>query len=84
MTGKKNFNNQSFPEDSEKINWNQVPQLNQDNVNITFENYLNIVNTLINFYAPLQNLNKNKESFNKNHGLQKESKTQLKRKSALN
>ena len=40
------------------------------------------MNTLINSCAPLQNLNKNKESFHKNHGLQKESKMQLKRKSA--
>ena len=41
------------------------------------------MNTLINSCAPLQNLHKNKESFHKNHGLQKESKMQLKRKSAL-
>ena len=41
------FNNQSFLQDFEKINWNQVLQLNQNNVNITFENYLNTVNTLI-------------------------------------
>ena len=53
-----NFNNQSFLEDFEKINWNQVLQLNQDNVNITFEIYLNTVNTLINCHAPLKKLNK--------------------------
>ena len=35
------FNNQSFLQDFEKINWNQVLQLNQDNVKITFEDYLN-------------------------------------------
>ena len=74
------FNNQSFLQDFEKIKWNQVLQLNQNNVKITFENYLSTVNTLINSYAPLKNLTKNKESFNKNHGLLKEFKLQLKRK----
>ena len=38
------------------------------------------MNTLINSDAPLKNSTKNKESFNKNHGLLKESKMQLKRK----
>ena len=46
-----NFNNQLFPEDFEKINWNQVLKLNQDNVNITFENHLNTMNTLINCHV---------------------------------
>ena len=49
------FNDQPFLQDFEKINWNQVLQLNQNNVNITFENYLNTVNTLINSHAPLKN-----------------------------
>ena len=48
------FNNQSFLKDFEKINWNQVLQLNQNNVNTTFENYLNTVNTLIKSHAPLK------------------------------
>ena len=52
------FSNQSFLQDFEKINWNQVFQLNQNNVNITFENYLSTVNTLINSHAPLKKLNK--------------------------
>ena len=56
-----NFNNQSFLEDFEKIKWNQALQLNQDSVNITFENYLNTMNTLINYHPPLKNSTKNKE-----------------------
>ena len=60
-------------------NFNNL-QLNQNNVNITFENYPNTVNTLINSHAPLKNTTKTKESFHKNHRLQKESKIQLKRK----
>ena len=63
-----------------KKNWNQVLQLNQNNVNITFTNYLSTVNTLINSHAPLKNSTKNKESFSKNHGLLKEFKMQMKRK----
>ena len=38
------------------------------------------MNTLINSHVPLKNTTKIKESFSKNHGLEKESKTQLKRK----
>ena len=57
------FNSQSFLEDFEKINWNQVLQLNQDNVKITFKTYLNTVNTLINSHAPLKKLNKKQRKF---------------------
>ena len=64
----------------EKINWNQVLQLNQNNVNLTFDNYLNTMNALINSHAPLKNSTKNKESFNKKRGLQEVSKVQLMRK----
>ena len=59
------LNNQSFLQDFEKINWNQVLQLNQNNVNITFENYLNTVNTLINSHAALKNSTRNKENLKK-------------------
>ena len=41
----------------------QVLQFNQNNVNITFENYLNTVNTLINSHAPLKKLNKKQRKF---------------------
>ena len=58
-----NFNNQSFLDNSGKFNWNQVLQLNQNNVKITFKKYLNTVNALINCYAPLKKLNKKKRKF---------------------
>ena len=61
-----------------KISWNQVLQLNEDNVNIIFEHYLNFLTKLIKSHFPLKKLNKKKESFNKNHGLLKESKMKLK------
>ena len=38
----------------EKINWSQVLQLNQNNVNLIFDNYLKTMNALINSYAPLK------------------------------
>ena len=66
------FNNQSFLEDFEKINWNQVLQLKQDNFNTTSENYLNFVNTLINGHTPLKQLNKKtKKNSTKTMGYQR-------------
>ena len=58
-----NFNNHSFLKDFEKIKWNEVLQLNQDNVNIAFENYLNTVNTLTNSHAPFKKLDKKQIKF---------------------
>ena len=49
------FNNQTFFEYFEKLNWNQFLQLYQDNVNITFESYLNPMNTLIYSHTSLKN-----------------------------
>ena len=57
--------NNSFLEDFEKINWNQVLQSNQDNIKVTFENYLNTVNILINSHAPLKKLDKKQRKFHK-------------------
>ena len=57
------LSNQSFLQDFEKINLNQVLQLNQNNVNITFENCLSTVNTLTNSHAPLKKLNKKQRKF---------------------
>ena len=78
-----NFNNQSFREDFEKINWNQVLQLNQDNVNITFENYLNTVNTLNNSHAPLKKLNKKQRKFQQKSWITKEIQNAIEKKSRL-
>ena len=49
------FQQKLFVEDFHEVNWNQIIRLNQNNVNLTFDNYLNTVNTL------------SKETFNKNH-----------------
>ena len=54
------FNNQLFLGDFEKNNWNQVLQLNQNNVNLTSDNYLDTMNALINSHAPLKKQSNNK------------------------
>ena len=56
-----NFNKQSFLGDFEKTNWNKILQSNQNKVNLTFNNYLNNVDFLINTHAPLKNPAKKKE-----------------------
>ena len=53
-----NFNKQLFIEDFEKTDWNRILKLNQNNVNLTFKNYLNSVTSLINFHAPVKYLSK--------------------------
>ena len=58
--------------DFEKNNCNKILQLNQNNVNLTFDNYLNNMNAL---HVPQKNSTKN--SFNKNHGSQEASKNQF-------
>ena len=60
-----NFNEQIFLEDFEKTNWSKILQLNQDSVNVTFDKYLNSVNSLIHIYAPLKKLSKNERKFHK-------------------
>ena len=55
---RKNFKNKLFLEKFEKKNFN---------VNVTFNNYLNTVNTLI--FSCTTNRPKNKERFNKSHEL---------------
>ena len=55
-----NFDNQSFLEDIEK---NKLESNPSNNVNITFENYQNTVNTLINSHALFKKLNKKQRKF---------------------
>ena len=77
------FNTQSFLQDFEKINWNQVLQLNKNHVNTTFENYLNTVNTLINSHAPLKKLNKKQRKFQQKPWIAKEIQNAIKKKNRL-
>ena len=77
------FNNQSFLEDFENINWNEVLESNQDNINITFENYLNTMNALINSHAPLKELNKKQRKFQQKPWITKGIQDAIKRKNRL-
>ena len=55
----KNFNSQGFLEDFNKTNWDKNLQLNKNSVNVSFNNYLDTINTLITKHAPIKKLNKN-------------------------
>ena len=55
--------NSHFLKIKKKISWNQVLQFSQNNVNTTFENYLNTVNTLTDSNVPLKKLNKKQKKF---------------------
>ena len=41
----------------------QILPLNRMNVNVTFKNYLNTMNTLINSHTPVKKLNKKERKF---------------------
>ena len=58
-------------------------QLNQNNVNITFKNYLNSVNILINSHAPLKKLNKKQRKFQQKPWITKGIQNYIKNKNRL-
>ena len=55
-------NNQLFLEDVQKVNWNQIVQVNQSNINLTFDNFLDTMNTFVKSHAPLRKLNEYKKT----------------------
>ena len=44
----KKFNNQEFLEDLNRRNWDENLQINKSNVNVSFNNYLDTINTSTN------------------------------------
>ena len=65
----KNFNSQVFLEDFNQTNLAENLQLNKDSVNVSIDNYLDTINTLITKHVPIKKLNKkNKGNFFKSHG----------------
>ena len=58
----KKFNNQEFL-DFNKINWDEKLKINENNVNVSFNNYLDTINTLITKHASIKNLNKKLRKF---------------------
>ena len=57
----KNFNSQEFLEDFNKTNWDKNLQLNKSSVIVSFNNYLDTINTSITKHAPIRKLNKTQE-----------------------
>lgn len=55
------FNQEQFIEDYNQINWNEILQTNTDDGNITFNNYLDKINSLIHTHVPLKKLNKQQQ-----------------------
>ena len=57
----KNLNGQIFLEDFHKTNWDENLQINKNNVNVSSNNYLDTINTLVTKHAPIKNRNKRQE-----------------------
>ena len=59
----KNFNSHKFLEEFNITNWDENLQLNKNSVNVSFNNYLDIINTLITEHVPIKKLNKKQWKF---------------------
>ena len=57
----KNLNGQIFLEDFHKTNWDENLQINKNNVNVSFNNYLDTIDTLIIKHASIKKVNKKLE-----------------------
>ena len=64
-----NYNNQSFLEDFEKVNWTEVFEVNQNNFKLNFEKYLNAMRT---FHPSLKMLIKKTKKVSTNPWITKE------------
>ena len=52
------FNENLFLDDFNLTNWNSVTEVEKNNVNISFNNYLPRVNSLVMSHVPMKKLNK--------------------------
>ena len=52
------FNENLFLDDFNLTNWNSVMEVEKNNVNISFNNYLPRVNSLVMSHVPMKKLNK--------------------------
>ena len=57
------FNKDSFLDDFNLTNWNSVVEIEKNDVNISFNNYLSKVNSLIMSHVPIKKLNKQQQKF---------------------
>ena len=58
----------NFQKDFNITNWDENLQLNKNSVNVSFNNYLDIINTLITEHVPIKKIIKNSGNFFRNHG----------------
>ena len=56
----RNINSMAFEEDLKKINWNEALTLSEENPNISFKNFLDIVDRLIDKHCPKKRILKTK------------------------
>ena len=54
----KNFNQNNFTADFQQVDWNRLLALELDDPDISFENFFNQMNTLIDIHAPLKKLSR--------------------------
>ena len=65
----KNFDQNLFISDFEDANWDEIIDVNKENVNLSLNNYLYNIDLLLEKHAPLKQLNEQErlnENFNKN------------------
>ena len=54
----KNFNKDNFAADFQQVDWDRLLALELDDPDISFENFFNKMNTLIDLHAPLKKLSR--------------------------
>ena len=59
----KNFDQNLFISDFENANWDEITDVNKENVNLSLNNYLYNTDLLLEKYAPLKRLNKQELKF---------------------
>ena len=64
----RNINSMAFEEDLKKINWNEALTLSQENPNLSFKNFLDIVNRLLDKHCPKNASPKQNIKQNLNYG----------------
>ena len=64
----KTFNEDIFKRDLENINWDEILEIENKNVNRPFYNFINDFNELLSFHAPIQRMSKKEKNCHQNPG----------------
>ena len=59
----RNFDQNLFISDSENVSWGELIDVNKENVNVSFNNYLYNIDSLLKKHTPLKRLNKQELKF---------------------